>query len=272
MEQSKRRFRQIAEAKLAVAALFHSLESQAAASKLNSYHSFLHRIFPSQSGGDYQDLLARTPARVLSFNYDRLFEIAFLQHFKVDPNCAFYSTRGLNSGLDNVYNSKVEFAEERFSFLKLHGSVGMIASDVYGEVRHWHSVPCADGISDIKYTDFFLPNADGSISDEPRTPLIFFPHEKENLLSGQQIGSPYRVYADKIWKRAHDIAEQATEITLIGYSVCETDFSYVLPLLSSAMNCKQIVIQNPNAEEIRDRLATRAPDLRQQLRAYQAPF
>ena len=76
-ERSRRRVRRIEEAKFAVSVLFHSLESNAAAGGLKSYHSLLHRLFPSDAGQHYQELLARSTARVFSFNYDRLFEIAF---------------------------------------------------------------------------------------------------------------------------------------------------------------------------------------------------
>jgi hypothetical protein len=272
VDQARLGARRMDDAKIAVAALFHSLEETAAASGLKSYHTFFHRIFPSRSGGTYKDLLATSAARVLSFNYDRLFEIAFHQHFNVDPNYDFYYREGLNSGLNNVYNSKIEFADDRFSFIKLHGSVGIVAFDGNDGVRHQHSTPRADGAFDVKDSAFFSRSADGSISDRPQPPLIFFPHEKAKLLSERQGAQPYRVYAAKVWRQANVIAAQADEITLIGYSVCETDIDYVLRLLQAATSCTQIVIQNPNAEEICEKLATRAPDIRQKFVAFREPF
>lgn len=271
-EQTKLRYRQMNEAKVSVAALFHSLESQAAASGLKSYHSFLHRIFPSVSGGNYLKQLECSPARVLSFNYDRLFEIAFLQHFAVDPNYALYYEYGLNSGLTPIQNTMVKFFDGRFSFLKLHGSVGMVAEDAHGDVYHGHLKPCVDGAFEVTDAAFFTRDTQKSITDQPRSPLIYFPHEKTTLLSEQQAGSPNRVYAREVWKQAAVIAAQAAEITLIGYSVCETDFAYVLPLLRSATNCAQIVIQNPDADRICEMLSVRAPDLGPKLKAHCSQF
>ena len=83
---------------------------------------------------------------------------------------------------------------------------------------------------------------------------------------------PYRVYADKVWKQAHVVAAQAKEIKLIGYSVCEADFAYGFPLLRSAENCTQIVIQNPDAERLCEILRVRTLDLGPKLNAFYAQF
>ncbi len=42
---------------------------------------------------------------------------------------AFYGQLGLNSGVNAFHNETLEFDDNRFSFLKLHGSVGMFAHD-----------------------------------------------------------------------------------------------------------------------------------------------
>src|SRR5581483_3225313 len=98
------RYRRMAEAKLAVSALFLSLEQPAVATGLSSYHNFLHRLFPVTMGRHYQDRLAKATANVFSFNYDRLFEISFSRHFEVDSQFGFYGTMGLNSGIQPFHN------------------------------------------------------------------------------------------------------------------------------------------------------------------------
>jgi len=61
---------------------------------------------------------------VLTFNYDRMFEIAFLGRFNLD-GYALYDRRVLNSGVPAIsgIRTKILFEPEAFSFLKLHGSI-----------------------------------------------------------------------------------------------------------------------------------------------------
>src|SRR6266481_19111 len=66
----------------------------------------------------------------MTFNYDRLFEIAFLDRFKIEPY-GLYDVRVLNSGVTLV-GINIEFEPEAFSFLKLHGSVHGWAIDFLG--------------------------------------------------------------------------------------------------------------------------------------------
>src|SRR6266567_4639472 len=65
------------DAKIATLALFLSLEPAASRSGLRSYSNFFREIFPGHDS--WQNLLVTSACRVLSFNYDRLFEMAF-QH------------------------------------------------------------------------------------------------------------------------------------------------------------------------------------------------
>jgi hypothetical protein len=272
-ESSRERYRRMTDAKVAVSAFFESLESSAAAKGLRSYHEFLHRLFPSESGRHYQDQLVRSTGRVLSFNYDRLFEIAFCQHFKLDQGFGFYGTLGLNSGVNPFHNGNLTFEENRFSFLKLHGSVGMFAWEEYGEIRIGHRTPDANGSAQINDAAFYEPNQDKTPSARPLSTLIFFPHEKQYLLSEERTAFPYRQYAKQVWERAEVIAAGATEIWLIGYSLWEADFPYLMRLLRAPKNCDKIVIQNPNdADRIQEKLRTRARDIADKLEVYRQPF
>jgi hypothetical protein len=270
VEASQQRYKRIAEAKIAVSAYFESLEKGAASTGLPSYHNFFHRIIPSELGRHYQDQLARSKARILSFNYDRLFEIAFCQHVKVDPNMAFYGQAGLNSGVNAFHNETLEFDDNRFSFLKLHGSVGMFAHEDNWGLQIIHSNPSPDGSAGVKDTSYFYTK--GPELNKPMWSLMFFPHEKEYLLGKQETAFPYRKYAKQVWARAETVAQAATEIWLVGYSVGETDLPYTLRLLRAAKNADRIVIQGPHPAGIVERLKARAPDLRSKIEGYQQTF
>jgi len=272
LEALRQRYPRMAEAKLAVSALFLSLEKAAVAGGLTSYHSLLHRLFPSASGRHYQDRLKRCKANVFSFNYDRLFEISFCRHFEVEERYAFYGTLGLNSGVQAFHNENLEFDDGRFSFLKLHGSVGMFAYDDDWGMRHGHLPLTADGSAAPTDADLFEVNRDRTVSSEPRSSLIFFPHEKEYLLSGEETRFPYRNYAKQVWQRAEQIAAQASEIWLIGYSICETDFPYTMGLLRAAKGCKRIVIQSTHPDPIYQKLKVRAKELSCSLEVYAQSF
>jgi hypothetical protein len=128
-------------AKVAVAALFLSKEAQAIQTGLPAYRSLMRRIFPSTMGTDCKRALQRTPYRILTFNYDRLFELAFRQYFDVDHTESFYGPTRLNSGLRVADLESVEIDLNRFSFLKLHGSVGLYSLDWHGRFEHQHTCP-----------------------------------------------------------------------------------------------------------------------------------
>ena len=91
--------RLVTDAKLAVSALFLSKEAEAMKDGLTGYRNLMNRVFASNFGTDCRLVLRNTPYRVLTFNYDRLFELAFRQYFPHDGTEAFYGPTVLNSGL-----------------------------------------------------------------------------------------------------------------------------------------------------------------------------
>jgi hypothetical protein len=112
----------ILDAKIATSALFLALEEKIPKSGIAKYEDFI----VSTLGGSAQtleDVLSQADCHVLSFNYDRLFEIAFLNRFKQpDPRqSGLYSGKVLNSGFD-ANRDAVKPVSGRFSFLKFHGS------------------------------------------------------------------------------------------------------------------------------------------------------
>ena len=83
----------------------------------------------------------------------------------------------------------------------------------------------------------------------------------------------FRSDAKQVWQRAEVVAAEATEIWLIGYSIWEADFPYLLRLLRTPKNCDKIVIQNPyDADRIQEKFRTRARDIADKLEVYRQPF
>lgn len=252
-------FRLVEVAKVAVAGLFLSKEGEASKSGLAGYRTLMRRVLGPQFGGYYQLAARKSPYRVLTFNYDRLFELAYRQHFDVDLSQAFYGPTGLNSGIFTVMPEQIEVDLERFSFLKLHGSVGVYSYDRHGHCDHRHSIPDPALPPMMKDDLFFYPKDHHLRPGQPNPPLIVFPHEKDFLRDypGNQLS--YRVYIPTIWKAAHHFAAQANQIEIIGYSCPEPDFSALQSLIEAASGCERVVVHNPRANAICSRLRNRMP-------------
>jgi len=272
VEKDRLRYDRIHDAKVATLALFHSLEAAASKSGLLSYTHFLREIFPDR--GSWQCLLANSHCRVLSFNYDRLFEMAFQQLFGPDTGqFALYGGAVLNSGLNVIQKRTIDFEPNRFSFLKLHGSIGMTARNEHGDPCHYHNshgpvscVPQKELVDD----DFFPRLANPY--DRRSEPLIVFPDEKDFVRSAGKNGFPYREYITKVWDHAEKLVSQAAEIWVIGYSFSPIDRPSFMRLVSAAKSCKKIVVQNPEAKNLCNGLQRKFPELRVPLDPYEAIF
>ena len=83
MKEHQRRAQRVHAAKLAISALFQSREAAALDTGLKRYREFLSDVFPGAENFWFGKV-AETPCAVLSFNYDRLFELAFQDRFRVD--------------------------------------------------------------------------------------------------------------------------------------------------------------------------------------------
>jgi hypothetical protein len=179
----------------------------------------------------------------LSFNYDRLFELSVFAAFADDYLKRFspYSAQALNSGI-NAFGEIEDLANDRFCFLKLHGSVGMLcAEDPFGQgVQHIREVA---NWKDGQVTDDLFFNQ----KPPPRfpiEPLIAFPYEKDHIVSGKSNKLPFRGYIEKVWAHATSVLQEAGEIWIIGYSFDPTDAKYLTDRLRQARKCRRIVVQN----------------------------
>lgn len=262
--------KQTADAKIATGTMFLAKEKKSQEIGLKSYERFIASIF---GGEPWQEAVKAASCHVLTFNYDRLFEIAFLNHFKhYDPNFPLYGSGALNSGFNPRFNpfEKIEVTVGQFSFLKLHGSAGWWAKRdlTRPEQRYyWPAAPtrptALQEIEDLlkKYGVYSWetlnrPNAPKTL---PWEKLITFPHEKRRSLENRQAGFSYNPYICQIWDYAASLLASATKVKVIGYSFSAIDSRHMVEaLLSKATQCKKIVIQNPDVQNVRAALASYA--------------
>jgi hypothetical protein len=167
-----------------------------------------------------------------------------------------------NPGL-NLVGMEVEFEREAFSFLKLHGSVGMWMAVWFGSIfQHQYEYPLEGRQITIDDNLFFAEPPDGQDPNRlKREPLLFFPSQRQYVLS-QETGFLFRKFAKAVWNRATEFISNATEIRVIGYSFSGIDQGPILDLLGQAHRCRRIVVQNPDADQICMRLKLERPELR----------
>lgn len=240
-ERSERQ-NQIHSAKIATEALFITLEKMAKP-RLSKYHSLLTTLLGPPT--NWLQELKKTRCRVLSFNYDRLFEFAFREGCRYDSHLGpLYGKNALNSGFDSPSGMGIDVDPNRFAFLKLHGSVAMRCQNTGIGMRYSPGLPGeAKPINDS--TDFWQSN---DPSSRQPIPLTVFPHEKERIMKAPNSEiNPfpgYQDYISAIWKTAESIIAEAAEIRFIGYSFAAMDQSSVFRILSKATNCKKLFIRN----------------------------
>ena len=163
-------------AKTVVSAMFLQKEKDAMAHGRRGYHEFIKEIFPSSTKG--WEALQNSNWRILNFNYDRLFELAFRKRYYIDMNDTFYGPTRMNSGLRQMLPGTVEIEPNRFALLKLHGSVGFSVGNRHGEVEHHVMIPDPDSPEPIDDKRFIYNDVDAAKAERVRPSLIVFPHEK----------------------------------------------------------------------------------------------
>jgi len=247
---------QIRDAKIATTAMFVAKEDTTRQTGLPGYSRLVDSVF----GGDpWEKAVSESDCHVLSFNYDRLFEIAFLQHFRVfdGQHIPLYEQTVLNSGFGQIKSDvyhKFQPKACRFSFLKLHGSAYWWVKRPKGangknSLRHyWPTSP-------MKLADLHeIENVIQAENDYPWEPLIVFPHEKH-----RGIASPtefeHDPYIRTVEGHAISVLKSATEVRIIGYSFAPIDNRHVIDnLLSAIPDAAKIIVQNPSDSTVRARL------------------
>jgi hypothetical protein len=241
--------RQILDAKIATSAMFLAREDKARQTGLRSYRSFIAQIL----GGPPWEEARKAACFVLTFNNDRLFEIAFPECFPTFDlrNHPLYASDALNSGFDPNFGewSVVQPTPGRFSFLKLHGSAGWwVKGQREGgrkAPRYWPTIP-TQGLSVEQIEKSIPKDCGGPFGWEP---LLAFPHERQASqeylnYNGESSGCDWAPYIDAVWQHAASVVANATEVRVIGYSFNPIDSRHMVNQLLSKATCEKIVIQN----------------------------
>lgn len=216
---------------------------------------------------------------MLSFNYDRLFEIAFTDYFKLDPNMDYYGQAWLNSSLNFLHKEAVAINHDRFCFLKLHGTVGIWVAKQYGQSRYGLNATLHN-VSLLVDDELFWPAnyQPSSFRSENPEPLIVFPFEKDRARSG---GTSFLFdnYIRTIWGHREQpgytekLVQEAEQIWVIGYSFDPNDRRAMIELLRKS-DC-EIVVQNrtkEGAEAICGELKLQYHDIVPRLKPFGKPF
>jgi hypothetical protein len=258
----------VLDAKIATVAMFLDREAAARETGLPRYEDFLADIF---DGRRDLSVLKTTSCRVLNFNYDRLFEIAFSDYFRLDPTWDCYHQEFLNSGFDFFYSGqKAVIAPDHFCFLKLHGTAGIKVTMEHGQPKPL--LPPALHGSNLFLDDGLFwpphPHATANPGSDPE-PLIVFPHEKE-MMRESETSHACSTYIEGIWAVAEKLTQEAKQIWVVGYSFDPNDRMSMMDLLQQKpRTCDRdcdIIVQNPAADGICNELALRYPDLASRLK------
>ncbi|MHC1767600.1 MAG: hypothetical protein AB9869_25530 [Verrucomicrobiia bacterium] len=257
---------QIRNAKLATTSLFLSREGAALGQDLSGYNDLLSELF---EGDRRLTCLSSTKNRVLSFNQDRLFEIAFCRRF-LRPNQYRngYGCQLLNSGLAcDVYETHQPVESGRFCFLKLHGSAG-------GWVDRFAPWPRYFSLSANDFNDEFCWPTNPDRSTLRGEPLIVFPFEKEGVFDLGHTPA-YAEYLKMVWDHAANLFAQASRIQFIGYSFDWHDRGFLHNRLLRQVGPKcEIIVQGiePDLSRITGELNRLDPSLRNRFEAIERLF
>jgi hypothetical protein len=239
-------------------AYFLFLERGVTNTQLQSYKDYWHEALGSDSGTWFEGF-PETRHRLMSFNYDRMPELAFRRYFSaVAGDGDLYES--LNTGLAPF--SKYLIADSQFCFLKFHGSVGIQGigqnerHNVFGRSTDHYSPVGGNLNEEISDRFYFREMADGEGFPVPaRFPLLAFPSDKHRIEAG---GKDINIdeYIRVVKPAAEKVFENVEEIRVIGYSFQAPDKEWLLSLIRSAPKDAKLILQNPEALSICRRLRT----------------
>jgi len=169
-------------ARLVTDAFFLATERQVSASAVRAYKDYWHEVLGNYSQ-TWRSGFPNTKHRLVTFNYDRLAELAFVRHFPEIANNGLdlYGPRMLNTGFSG-WRSALKF-EDGFCYLKLHGSVGVTpigrneVAAAFGD-RFMHYAAALPNTK-LEITDdlYFEAGGDG-LPKRKLTPLVAFPNRR----------------------------------------------------------------------------------------------
>ena len=185
-----------------------------------------------------------------------------------------YSDAVLNSGFNPGAGSRYEMVhveDNRFCFLKLHGSAGWWVKRWRGNKGRLYCPACPEWLNNPNLRDIDKIIQDQKGCPQPWEPLIAFPHEKQRALSGETDFN-WDPYIQKVEAHAASVLAGATEVRLIGYSFAPIDSRHVVNnLLNKIPDDARIIVQNPDIATVQSRLEA-YPTLRGRVEFDPTPF
>ncbi len=241
----------ILDAKLAMSVYFLSIEDVAVERALLNYTAFFEDLFRYGNSELLNERVKSTPCRVITYNYDRLLERAFIAWAKrIEPynedmasGLDGFVTKYLNTGFGDPH--KIDFEEDRFSLLKLHGGVGQFSRTNDFGFKHIYRPEFGSSIPDLIDKNHYRPE------EYPNDiPTLIFPADKSEKNSKQN-GSSFVEYMKAFKSQALAFCQQAEEIQIIGYSIQPIDYFSFKSMIAAAKDCKRIIVRNRASEEFR---------------------
>jgi hypothetical protein len=234
-------------------AFFLHNERQVTTSSMQPFKDYWHEVVGPYSR-QWRTGIPSTKHRLVTFNYDRIAELTFCRYFPqiVNNGLDLYGPDMLNTGF-SAWRSGLEFQDESFCYLKLHGSVGVRPvgrdEDLAFFDQHFVHYGVANNNPEINDNFYFEPSSNQD--DLPRrkfTPLIVFPVDKQNVESGS---GEYNLkdYIDAVGTKARRVFADAERIEIIGYSFRPPDKRWLVSLLQAAPGARKLII-NPHARRI----------------------
>lgn len=239
----------IFDAKLAMSIYFLAIEDAAVEPSLLHYTAFFEELFRYGNSELLNERVKSTPCRVITYNYDRLFERTFIEWAKrIEPynqdmlgGIDGFVTKYLNTGFSDPH--KIAFEKDSFSLLKLHGGVGQFSrTNDYG-FKHIYRPRFGSTITEFIDENYY--RAEGYTND---IPTLIFPADKGVK---NQSGSSFLEYMKAFESQALAFCQQAEEIQIIGYSIQPIDYFSFKAMIAAAKDCQRIVVRNRTSEESR---------------------
>ncbi len=239
---------QVEHAKLAMSLLFLDTEDKAVVEALPAYSVLFSEMFSAGLSSNLKDRLESSNCRILTFNYDRLFEKCLHQWVSSQStaNLPIPSPEEINQIIGGVqFDGSKPCIQDSWLLLKLHGSVAQF-NRTKPDQGNWFYYPKEFGLS--KSTPALSDNCYENWADtKGLRSTMFFPSDKdlnEESLYERSESAPYPFYQKSIWDKAKDFCSQASEIHIIGYSMQDVDWFSFKRLLSGTKKSCKIVVRN----------------------------
>lgn len=235
-----------------MAAYLISLEWMASERASSNYYRFFDELFRYGNEESVTARIKATPCRVITYNYDRLFEQTFIKWIRRQNPGELGASEDeyhqnvrelLNMGIDHTKPDYSKRSNE-FRLLKLHGGISQFNRDGDYGMDNLYPFRLGKRAPEPKDKDYFDEN--GVIKDNV---TIIVPADKnpEQKSGGSSFGR-YLIAADA---EAQRLCKTASEIHIIGYSIQRIDYFSFKTMLRAAKDCKKIVVSNRPRERTR---------------------